>query len=706
MPTMAEVREKYPQYNDMSDGDLAGALHKKYYADMPKAEFEAKIGYKAPDPAGVKEAPDRGFLGGVNNIVGGVADAITQGVTFGFADEIGAGGRAAHRAITNSIKGAARDLAPDLTTSLLGPETPVERETIGQSYDRALGDIRGRETQFAEEHPVAATVGNVVGGLATGGPAARAVTAAPSIPRAIATSAGMGAGYGAVGGFGAGEGSFENRLASAGQGAALGSLLGGALPAAGAVGNQVVGVGRNLLGLNNPRNTALDQLGRALRRDEARPGAVPAETALTDATVGKPLALVDAAGKNTQRLGRTVETVPGAGSDRAHEFLQDRQLGQVDRVGGDIATHLSGDDFHKTLGELDTLRKTNAAPLYEEAYAQPLAWNATIETLIDRPSTRQALKRAHGIAAEEGRDPTGLGLDLDIDGNVKINKTAASMQTLDYVKRGLDDVVEEYRDGVTGKLRLDESGRAKNNTLRDFVNAVDGVNPKYAEARKAWGGPTKTMEAARLGRQYANGDAEVTLTRFQGLSEGDKTAFRLGVARELAGKVENSRDGHNAVNKIFGSKGQRSRLQALFPDQPSFAAFEKAMQEEQRMALTRQIVTGGSPTGRIAAEQDDAGQLARSALDYAGGGVKGVLFGLASRATGAANRARGINEATADELSKMLFSANRAEQAQALAEVRKRQQQIAQRARAGTGLVSAGTAGTSNLLGQGLATGR
>jgi hypothetical protein len=728
-------------YNDRTGEALrlddAGAWVETKIAENPQTGERLAFDGGGWVPVGAKaEAkaegpPDRGILGGINNIVGGVADAITQGATFGFSDEIGAGGRALARGATNLIQGKDADL--------------------GGNYDRALEDIRSRDKQFAEEHPVASTVGNVAGGLLGARPqiiGPGAVSVAPvtgaaasnSIPRAVGASAAMGAGYGALGGFGAGEGGFENRMASAGGGAMLGGLLGGALPVVGSGVNQTAGFLKNVTGMNNPRNTALDHLGRALRRDNVTPGQVEADLGAQfhpDPSIAKtqriamgqepgnqavaqrslealgiplpstkPMAIVDATGEGlattaTQRLGRTVETIPGPGSTRAHQFLQDRQLGQVDRVGADIGRHLSGEDFHKTLDDLDKTRRVQAAPLYDEAYQQPLVWNATIETLIDRPSTRQALSRARTIAAEEGRDPTGLGLDLDDAGNTAINKTAASMQTLDYVKRGLDDVLETFRDKTTGKLRLDEGGRAIDATRRNFVSAVDALNPKYAEARKAWGGPTQTMEAARLGRQYANGDAEVTLKRFGDLSEGDKTAFRLGVARELAGKVENTRDGHNAVNKIFGSKGQRSRLQALFPDAQSFAAFEKAMAEELRMADTRRIVTGGSATKRIEAEQDDAGALSRAALDYAGGGVKGVLFGLANRAV---SKARGINEASADELSKMLFSTDRSVQQRALAEVRLRQRQIANRAARGVQGVMAGTAGTANLLGQALAT--
>lgn len=44
MISINEVREKYPDYNDLSDQQLADALHTKYYSDIPKDEFYSKIG--------------------------------------------------------------------------------------------------------------------------------------------------------------------------------------------------------------------------------------------------------------------------------------------------------------------------------------------------------------------------------------------------------------------------------------------------------------------------------------------------------------------------------------------------------------------------------------------------------------------------------------------------------------------------------------
>lgn len=51
MPTIAEVRQQYPQYSDMSDSALANALHSKFYSDIPKAEFEKKVGVAPVEPS-------------------------------------------------------------------------------------------------------------------------------------------------------------------------------------------------------------------------------------------------------------------------------------------------------------------------------------------------------------------------------------------------------------------------------------------------------------------------------------------------------------------------------------------------------------------------------------------------------------------------------------------------------------------------------
>jgi len=49
--TIESVRQKFPQYNDLSDEQLAQGIHKKYYSDMAFEDFSKKIGYGKQEPS-------------------------------------------------------------------------------------------------------------------------------------------------------------------------------------------------------------------------------------------------------------------------------------------------------------------------------------------------------------------------------------------------------------------------------------------------------------------------------------------------------------------------------------------------------------------------------------------------------------------------------------------------------------------------------
>jgi hypothetical protein len=50
LSTMGAIRQRYPMYGDLSDGDLADRFHKKFYSDMPRDQFDAKMAAPAPPP--------------------------------------------------------------------------------------------------------------------------------------------------------------------------------------------------------------------------------------------------------------------------------------------------------------------------------------------------------------------------------------------------------------------------------------------------------------------------------------------------------------------------------------------------------------------------------------------------------------------------------------------------------------------------------
>ena len=47
---LQEIRQKYPQYNDLTDQELVDSFHKKYYLDVPKSEFYKKVEFNTNEP--------------------------------------------------------------------------------------------------------------------------------------------------------------------------------------------------------------------------------------------------------------------------------------------------------------------------------------------------------------------------------------------------------------------------------------------------------------------------------------------------------------------------------------------------------------------------------------------------------------------------------------------------------------------------------
>jgi hypothetical protein len=50
--TMDQVRERFPEYDDMDDMTLANAIHGRFYSDIPLADFYAQVGFNPQQDAG------------------------------------------------------------------------------------------------------------------------------------------------------------------------------------------------------------------------------------------------------------------------------------------------------------------------------------------------------------------------------------------------------------------------------------------------------------------------------------------------------------------------------------------------------------------------------------------------------------------------------------------------------------------------------
>ena len=116
---IAEIRKKYPEYNDMSDGALMHGFYKKSYSDIPMGQFADQVGLSSKGfkemiavakKSGVTPTSSSSIEKGVGNdvITGfnqqeqsfvnpdmqpigsaeGLLSSTAQGITLGWSDEI------------------------------------------------------------------------------------------------------------------------------------------------------------------------------------------------------------------------------------------------------------------------------------------------------------------------------------------------------------------------------------------------------------------------------------------------------------------------------------------------------------------------------------------------------------------------------------------------------------------------------------------
>ena len=126
-----QIRQQFPQYNDLSDDQLASALHQKSYADMPFPEFAKRIGF---DPMraeaksmGAGQVLATGAGRTVDRLAGGLKQAVVgAGAVMAEAIPKALGGDRARQYLQDELVGLDRDMRErDRLYQSLQQERPV-----------------------------------------------------------------------------------------------------------------------------------------------------------------------------------------------------------------------------------------------------------------------------------------------------------------------------------------------------------------------------------------------------------------------------------------------------------------------------------------------------------------------------------------------------------------------------------------------------
>lgn len=269
-----------------------------------------------------------------------------------------------------------------------------------------------------------------------------------------------------------------------------------------------------------------------------------------------------------------------------------------------------------------------------------------------------------------------------------------SWQTFDYIKRGMDDVVESYRDKTSGKLVLDTEGRAINNTLRSFLRAFDNANPDYAEARRAWGGPVSGVSAMNEGLTALKMTADDLEARMRDMSPFEREMFALGTRRAMAELVESKGDTANVVTALVGTGKKRAMLARLFGDRRGFQDFINGLGTEQNAFETFRRARTGSPTAPNQAD-DNALAVATGVADLA---TSGAPIMSALRVAARAKSGQAAEEAEA-EVAQLLGTTDPQRVREAIRRFKQAEARLGvqrKRNKAGSTLSKAGASATNN----------
>lgn len=276
-------------------------------------------------------------------------------------------------------------------------------------------------------------------------------------------------------------------------------------------------------------------------------------------------------------------------------------------------------------------------------------WSPRIQQFLDDPVLKTGIarglevQRLESLAKGEPFNPTDYAISgADATGS-PIVSSVPNMRLLDAGKRGLDSMLNDYRDPTTGRMAWDQRSRAIDAVRRSYVNELDSLNPNYAAARSVAGDYLGADEAANTGQKFIT-NPNVTETQFSnhinGLSDSELEAFKGGIANSIFNMAQN---GRLKPGTLMTPRVQAKLQMALGPQ--AAKQFTAATQQEIAMAQSgaRMSPGKGSQTAELQAEmaaQDGASNAALNAgIDFTKGvaqgkGITGSLASIAGQKIG------------------------------------------------------------------------
>lgn len=369
--------------------------------------------------------------------------------------------------------------------------------------------------------------------------------------------------------------------------------------------------------------------------------------------------LASIGGENVKQMIDTAASMPGrakeivAGSRRAVEQGQSQNI--MKAAGQSLGVKQSFTD----LDDLIQAQKGAAGPLYDQFYAvSPDRLNTPfMQNFLKNPLSKELLGSARLInqiekAAGKAPDDVFQYL-LDAEGNVSTQQTL-NPRAVDYVKRALDQKVQDHIDPLTGKIK-GAVGKAWDDLRRAYLKDVKVAAPEYAAALDAFSGPASMQDAMKVGRDLLKDDWIANRKVIEEMTKGEKEAAKVGLFQafdDLLGGISNKAD---KAKRLADVDKYLERAWPLFDSKKSFDAFKKSIASQTAEFQAVQMAGKGSQSApRLADASMELENLMSTAVDTArssGGGdltmiMRGIR-GLMGRAGAAGEGQRAAQAALA-----------------------------------------------------------
>jgi hypothetical protein len=480
----------------------------------------------------------------------------------------------------------------------------------GMPRDEVLQEMRADASKAQSQNPGSYLAGQVGGGLAQGlatggaGFGASAARTGGTLGRVALGSALDGSLFGGAYGAGSADGDLTDRLRGGAIGAGTGAVAGGALPyAVAGVSAAAKPLLAPIMSRISPQSYADSALGTALTRSGRSADEIAQALQSAQQDGQGMFTVADAMGNAGQRMLSTAARNPHEGRQTLIEALQQRQMGQGERLSNALAEGFAAPDTAAQRAAALTADRSAAADTNYAAArmgAGPVDVSGAI-TAADNtltPGVNRLANPGSNIADDSLEGAVRRARSLLTDGN-------SQLTDFNSVLRAKQDIADQI--AVAQRAGRGNQVRLLSQINNQLDSALEASSPGYRQANDAFRTQSRVIDAVGTGGAAASGRTRAAdnIQTFAGMTPAEQNAFRAGYVDPTIARVESS-----AIAPTT-NKARFLMTEKTGQEFPAFAAPGQAdllgtrIAREQRMFETANAALGGSKTSDNLADAAD-----------------------------------------------------------------------------------------------------